>query len=331
MVTIRPTFGVYGPPRPYSCDAMATLPRPSAVPSDEPPAAPQASVLRRARGLASAALHLLDPAVLAGNAVESAWLGAHVMTWPIGLLVGRGERSGPAYRLEHLPPVQRGLLVSNVEAAGTPILLVHGIVSNRSIFTLLRRGLTRRGFSNIFAMNYLTVANDVRAAAAGLSVEVERIVEETGFERIHIIGHSLGGLIARYYVTRLGGDVRVHTLITLGTPHQGSYAAYAVPTKLMQQMRPGSHLMRELDRPVRGSRTRFISYWSDNDLAIIPQRNASLRHRDLGARNIKLHGAGHLTLPMLGEVVHGISNALAHLDAHGGTVTSGVTPLTRDE
>jgi len=74
-------------------------------------------------------------------------------------------------------------------------------------------------------MNYLTVANDVRTAAAGLSVEVERIVEETGFERIHIIGHSLGGLIARYYITRLAGDARVHTLITLGTPGQGSNLA----------------------------------------------------------------------------------------------------------
>ena len=176
-------------------------------------------MLRHARGLVSAVRHLLDPAVIAGNAVESAWLAAHVTTWPVGLLVGRGERAGPAYRLEHLAPVQRGLLVSNIEAAGTPILLVHGIVSNRSIFTLLRRVLTRRGFSNVFAMNYLTVSNDVRTAAAGLSVEVERIVEETGFERIHIIGHSLGGLIARYYVTRLGGDARVHTLITLGTAY----------------------------------------------------------------------------------------------------------------
>lgn len=310
---------------------MATLPRPTAVPPAEHPAATQVSVLRRARTLASVALHLLDPAVVAGNVVESVWLAAHVTTWPVGLVTGRGERAGPAYRLEHLPPVQRGLLVSNVEAAGTPILLVHGIVSNRSIFTLLRRGLTRRGFSNVFAMNYLTVANDVRSAAAGLSVEVERIVEETGFERIHIIGHSLGGLIARYYVTRLGGDARVHTLITLGTPHSGSYAAYAVPTTLMQQMRPGSGLMRELDRPVRGCRTRFISYWSDNDWAIHPQHNAALRHRDLVARNIRLHGAGHLTLPMLGEVVHGISTALAHLDTHGGTVTSGVTPLARDD
>ncbi len=310
---------------------MVTLPLPSAVPPAEPPAPTQGSVVRRAGGLASAALRLLDPAVLAGNAVESVWLAAHVATWPVGLVGGRGARADRTYRLEHLPPVQRGLLVSNVEAAGTPILLVHGIVSNRSIFTLLRRGLTRRGFSNVFAINYLTVANDVRAAAAGLSVEVERVVEETGFERIHIIGHSLGGLIARYYVTRLGGDARVHTLITLGTPHEGSHAAYAVPTTLMRQMRPGSHLMRELDRPVRGCRTRFISYWSDNDWAVQPQSNAALRHRDLGARNIKLHGAGHLSLPMLREVVHGISNALAHLDEHGGTVTSGVTPLARDE
>jgi triacylglycerol lipase len=310
---------------------MAPQPRPAAAPPDEPPAPTQASVLGRALGLTAPARHLLDPAVIAGNAVESVWLAAHVTTWPVGLVTGRGERRGPAYRLEHLPPVQRGLLVSNVEAAGTPILLVHGIVSNRSIFTLLRRGLTRRGFSNVFAMNYLTVANDVRAAAARLSVEVERIVEETGFERIHIIGHSLGGLIARYYVTRLGGDARVHTLITLGTPHSGSYAAYVLPTTLMQQMRPGSGLMRELDRPVRGCRTRFICYWSDNDWAIHPQRNAALRHRDLGARNIRLHGAGHLTLPMLGEVVHGISTALAHLDTAGGTVTSGVTPLARDD
>ena len=293
------------------------------------------SVMGRARATVDAVAGLsraaLDPAVLAGCAVEAAWMTAHVATWPLGLVGSRASRTGPAYRLEHLPPVQRGLLVSNIEAAGTPILLVHGIVSNRSIFTLLRRGLTRRGFSNVFAMNYSTILTDVRSAAAGLGAEVEQIVAETGFERIHIIGHSLGGLIARYYVTRLGGDARVHTLVTLGTPHTGTYAAYAVPTRLMEQMRPGSGLMRELARPVRGCRTRFISYWSDTDLAIVPQRAAALRHQDLSARNVRLHGAGHLTLPMLGEVVHGISTALAHLDADGSTLRSGVTPLARDE
>ncbi|MEO7421294.1 MAG: alpha/beta fold hydrolase [Ornithinibacter sp.] len=310
---------------------MASPSRPRAAHPVEAPAPEQASVLAHALGAASTAVaFVIDPAVVAGAVVETAWLAAHVATWPLGLVGGRVRRRGEVNRVEHLPPVQRGLLVSDVEAAGTPILLVHGIVSNRSIFTLLRRGLTRRGFSNVFAMNYATVLTDVRSAAAGLAEEVETIVEETGFERIHIIGHSLGGLIARYYVTRLGGDARVHTLVTLGSPHTGTFTAYAVPTRLMQQMRPGSGLMRELARPVRGCRTRFISYWSDSDIAIIPQRSAALRHRDLAARNIALHGAGHLTLPMLGEVVHGISSALAHLDTQGSTSRTGVTPLTRD-
>lgn len=310
---------------------MASSPRPSAAPHVEVTAPTRPSPRAALRSVADTARFLLDPAVLAGGAVEAVWLAAHAATWPLGLLGGRDRRSEPTYRVEHLPPVQRGLLVSDVEAAGTPILLVHGIVSNRSVFTLLRRGLTRRGFANVFAMNYTTVATDVRAAAAGLADEVERICEETGYERIHVIGHSLGGLIGRYYVTRLGGDARVHTLVTLGTPHEGTWAAYAVPTRLMQQMRPGSGLLLELGRPVAACRTRFISYWSDSDEAILPQRSASLRHPDLRARNVRLHGAGHLTLPMMRDVVHGISVALAVLDTDGATLTSGVLLLARDE
>lgn len=283
------------------------------------------------RAATDAVRFVLDPAVIAGSAVEAAWLAAHAATWPLGLLGERSRRTAPTYRVEHLPPVQRGLVVSDVEAAGTPILLVHGIVSNRSVFTLLRRGLTRRGFTNVFAMNYTTVATDVRAAAASLGEEVERVCAETGYERIHVIGHSLGGLIGRYYVTRLGGDLRVHTLVTLGTPHEGTWAAYAVPTRLMQQMRPGSGLLRELARPAPGCRTRFISYWSDSDEAVIPQRSGRVRHPDLRASNVRLHGAGHLTLPMMRDVVHGISTALAVLDPEGATLTSGVLLLARDE
>jgi hypothetical protein len=303
---------------------------PDAIRDHEPSAVvPTVSWSARVRGVAATVRRLTEPAVLAGGAVETAWLAAHVATWPLGLAQGRGRRAERAYRLEHLPPVQRGLAVNDIEAAGTPILLVHGIVSNRSIFTLLRRGLTRRGFTNVFSMNYATVATDVRTAALRLAEEVEQVVDETGYERIHVIGHSLGGLIGRYYVTRLGGDTRVHTLVTLGTPHEGTWAAYAVPTRLMEQMRPGSGLMRELARPAHGCRTRFISYWSDTDVAVVPQRSAALRHRDLRARNVRLHGAGHLTLPMLGEVVHGIGAALAQLDVDGTTVRRGATPISR--
>lgn len=282
-------------------------------------------------GARSAAGHLVTlattPQVLMGSVVEAAWLTTHLVTYPLGLVGGRGGHR-PAYRIEHLPPIQRGLLLHHLEAAGTPILLVHGLVDNRSIFTLLRRGLSRRGFGSIFAMNWSTLTTDLRRAALDLGAEVEAIVAETGYERIHIVGHSLGGLIARYYVTRLGGDERVHTLVTIGTPHAGTYAAYALPLPVIAQMRPGSAFLTELAEPVPSCRTRFITYYSDADQVVLPQRNGALRHPDLKSRNVRLHGVGHISLPIMGAVVQGITEALAQLDHDGHTMTAGAIPLS---
>jgi pimeloyl-ACP methyl ester carboxylesterase len=272
---------------------------------------------------------LATPTGVVGAAVEAAWLTTHLALYPSGLLFRHGVDSQHGYRVEHLPPVQRGLVVSDVEAAGTPILLVHGMVDNHSIFTLLRLGLRRRGFGRVTTMNYSPLTRDVRAAAARLAEEVEALVAETGYERIHVVAHSMGGLIARYYVTRLGGDERVHTLVTLGTPHHGTYTAYGWRGQLTRQLRPDSALMHELAQPVPQCRTRFVAYWSDLDQMIFPQRNAALEHPDLRVRNIDLHGVGHMSLPILGSVVHGISTTLAHLDSGGHTVTSGVTALPR--
>ncbi|WP_052112361.1 esterase/lipase family protein [Knoellia subterranea] len=269
---------------------------------------------------------LFTPRALIGMAIEGAWISTHLATYPLGIFQERTEGLR-GYRIEHLAPVQRGLIISHLEASGTPILLVHGFIDNRSIFTLLRRGLTRRGFGAVYAMNYSSVTKDVRTAAAQLGEEIEAIVAETGYGKIHIVGHSLGGLIARYYVTRLGGDAHVHTLVTLGTPHQGTYTAYTLPTRLAGQMRPDSALIAELDEPAPGCTTRFICYWSDTDVVIVPQGNGALRHPDLSVRNIRLHGVGHISLPIVGDVVHGISTALAELDQDGGTLTAGVTQI----
>lgn len=302
----------------------AGTPRP-AVAGTEP------ALLTRARSVVAAAGDvmgaLLTPTGLAGAALEATWMGLHLGLYPLGLLGATASDRRTGHRLGHLPPSQRGLAIRDVEAAETPILLVHGMVDNRSIFTVLRRGLVRRGFGRIETMNYSILTGDIRAAAAHLGAEIERIVDETGYERIHVVGHSMGGLIARYYVTRLGGDVHVHTLVTLGTPHRGSALAYAWPGGLTRQLRPRSGLMDELAEPVRECQTRFINYWSDLDQVIVPQANAVLHHEDLNVHNIALHGVGHMSLPITATVVHGISTALAHLDSSGATVTPGVSPL----
>jgi len=60
---------------------------------------------------------------------------------------------------------------------------------------------------------------------------------------------------------------------------------------------------------------------------VIPQRHGALLHPDLSVRNVGLHGVGHMSLPIVGSVVHGISSTLAHLDSEGHTLTPGVTEL----
>ena len=281
---------------------------------------------RAGQGARRGARSLLSPTGLRGAAVEVAWVAAHAALYPLGALTERA-RPERSHDLSSLSPVQRGLLIGDIEAAGTPILMVHGMVDNRSIFTVLRRSLHRRGFHRVLSLNYSVRTGDVREAAERLSAHVEGICADTGFERIHVIGHSMGGLIARYYVQCLGGDERVHTLVTLGSPHGGTATAYLVPHRLGRQLRPGSDVVNELAAPAPGCRTRFLALWSDLDQMIVPKTNARIDHTDLAAHNVHVRGVGHMSLPIHRRAVHVISMTLAQLDADGATLTPGVTSI----
>lgn len=292
---------------------------------------PDATPARRGadarQALARSARTLLSPAGLKGSAVEAAWIAAHVISYPFGVAQEKVQPDVERFSLANLPPMHRGLLIGDVEAAGTPILLIHGLVDNRSIFTVLRRHLRRRGFGRVWTMNYRPWTADLRDAARQLSASVDAICEQTGYERIHVIGHSMGGLIARYYVQRLDGDARVHTLVTLGTPHQGTNAARVFPRGVCRQLSPTSEVVAELAQPARSCQTRFVSFWSDIDALIVPKRAARLDHPDLTARNILMRGVGHMSLPIDRRIVREITTTLAHLDSDGATVTAGVTRL----
>jgi triacylglycerol lipase len=286
------------------------------VPAREPGplerAARAADDVRRRAVLARRSL--LSPSGIRGTAVEIAWWSAHLAMWPFNLFEERTQDVLQRTHLAGLSPVQRGLLVGDVEAAGTPIVLIHGIVDNRSVFALLRRGLRRRGFGRVVNVNYSSINGDIRLLADRLGALVEEVCEETGYERVHLVGHSMGGLVARYYVQRLGGDARVHTLVTLGSPHE-------------RQLRPGSDVVRELAEAAPGCRTRFVAVWSDLDQMIVPKRAATIVHPDLLARNVFVRGVGHMSLPVDGRVVHEICTTLAHLDHEGHTLAAGATSI----
>ena len=262
-------------------------------------------------------LNLLRAA--SGLAIEAGWATAHLMMYPLGLFSASSPIvGGGRHDLRGLSPEQRGLLHHGVEAAETPILLVHGIIDNHAIFTVLDRALRRRGFQTLATYDYGLFTQNIPRAAQRLGEAIEQLSAATGYERIHVIGHSLGGLIARYFVQRLGGDSRVHTLVTLGTPHQGTQLAWAASLlPLVRQLSPGSPVIRELAEPAPGCRTRFIAFFSDIDHLVVPGRNARIDHPDLNVQNIAALGVGHLSMPNNRRIAFTIARALYELDPAG--------------
>ncbi|MFF0747755.1 esterase/lipase family protein [Streptomyces sp. NPDC004267] len=232
-------------------------------------------------------------------ALELAVLAGHLVLYPSGLIT---ERRRPA------------TAATAVASGPRPVILLHGFVDNRSVFVLLRRALARDGRSRdrVDSLNYSPLTDDLRTAAELLARRVEELLERTGHTEADLVGHSLGGLIARYYVQRLGGDARVRTLVMLGTPHSGTtFVPLADAHPLVRQMRPGSEVLRELAGPAPGCRTRFVSFWSDLDEVMVPVQTARLDHPDLLVENVRVSGVGHLALPVHPAVAAGILRALS--------------------
>ena len=255
---------------------------------------------------------LLSPTGLTGGLTELAWVGAHALLYPLGT---RTEQFQPdtRYRPGTQPPAVRALFAEDPLAARIPVVLVHGLVDNRSVFAVMRRSLRRRGFAQVCSWNYSPLLRDVESAAKSLGAHIERLCQDTGHDRVHVVGHSLGGLIARYLVQRLDGDRRIDSLVTLGTPHAGTMWAHLLNTPVVRQLRPGSPLIRELAEPAPGCRTQVTAVYSDLDQMLVPASVGRCDHPDLRARNVFVRGVGHMSLPIHRAVLDEVAATLAGL------------------
>ena len=250
-------------------------------------------------------------ALLRATALELMVLAGHALLYPTGITGERRPGRTPAARCA---PAAEGSSPDIPPADGTerpPVVFLHGFIDNRSVFVLLRRSLARHGWRHLESLNYSPLTSDIRTAAELLDRHIEEICARTGHHRVDIVGHSLGGLIARYYVQRLAGDHRVRTLVTLGTPHAGTAVApLAGALPIVRQMREGSAPIEELRLPAPGCRTRFVSFWSELDRVIVPAEAACVDHPDLDAVNVRVTGIGHLALPVHPAVAAAVRRAL---------------------
>ncbi|HSD43247.1 MAG TPA: alpha/beta fold hydrolase [Burkholderiales bacterium] len=106
-------------------------------------------------------------------------------------------------------------LARSVHTLPEPVLLVHGLWTNRAIMLYLSRALAGHGFAPR-ALGYYSALDEFEHNAARLA----RAIAECAGDRIHIVAHSLGGLVALRALARRP-DARVRRIVLLGSPLAG--------------------------------------------------------------------------------------------------------------
>jgi triacylglycerol lipase len=202
------------------------------------------------------------------------------------------------------------LLASRLMAL-VPVILIHGIDDTVRLFRRMQPFLERRGFS---VHSFNLTPNDGKASLSLLARQVESYVRErlrTG-EPFDLVGFSMGGMIARYYVQRLGGLARVRRLITIAAPHRGTWTAYLRNNPGARDMRPGSPFLKDLNRDADSlGGLSFTSIWTPLDLMIVPSTSSRLRV----GRSIPVLGLVHPLMVRKARVLQLVASILNEGDA----------------
>ncbi len=157
-----------------------------------------------------------------------------------------------------------------------PVLLVHGIWDTGAKLAPMARALERAGVPR--AESVTLSKNDGSAPLLELAREIATSAEALG-PKIDLVGFSMGALIARAYVQRVGGRDRVRRFMSIAGPHHGTAWARFARAELrgVSDMRPHSELLRDLERDTDpwGS-VEVHTLWTPFDLMIVPPRSSRL-------------------------------------------------------
>ncbi|GAB4145988.1 MAG: alpha/beta fold hydrolase [Cyanobacteria bacterium J069] len=167
---------------------------------------------------------------------------------------------------------------SETSASGDrhPVILVHGIDDTAAVFRIMAPYLTSQGWQVHHPS--LTPSNGsvgLEVLAQQLSDYVQDVILPG--QPFDLVGFSMGGIISRYYVQRLGGLDRVRRFVTISSPHCGTWTAYLRANTGARQMSVQSPFLRDLNRDIEHlGRINFTSIWTPMDLMILPARSSCL-------------------------------------------------------
>jgi len=187
--------------------------------------------------------------------------------------------------LPHRPSDRRG------------VLLVHGFVCNRGLWNPWLRELRTRNIP-FAAINLEPVFGSIDHYADLIEVAARRVEAATGMP-IVLVGHSMGGIAIRAWHARFDAGARVHRVITIGSPHRGTWLARFGSTINGREMRLASPWLVKLAAGETAEHcARFTCFFGHCDNIVFPAASGMLP----GAHNIHVPGTAHVQMAFKPQV-----------------------------
>ena len=181
----------------------------------------------------------------------------------------------------------RGRSHSGAHSREDVVVLVHGLMATGGAFDMLVRHLRNELGIDVHTFSYLP-----GASLDGIADRIHRGLDQhPDARRVHLVGHSLGGLACRWYVQERAHDERVVQTVSIASPFLGVDLADRFPDLLRGLILPvESQLARIVaEAPRHLARVPHLSIVADRDQLVRPVARGILP----GAPSFVLHDTGH--------------------------------------
>lgn len=193
------------------------------------------------------------------------------------------------------------------------VVFVHGFVCNRGLWNPWLRRLRARGVPFV-AVNLEPVFGSIDDYVPLIERAVQAIAAGTGLPPL-IVAHSMGGLAVRAWLAEAQADERVQHVITIGTPHRGTFLGAMAYSANTRQMHLGSEWLARLAAREPAQRaSRFTCFFGHCDNIVFPASTATLP----GADNRHIAACAHVQMALRDEVFGEVERWLARPAAHAG-------------
>ncbi len=157
-----------------------------------------------------------------------------------------------------------------------PILFIHGYVGFRRLWSPAFAYFRSQGFTHLYAYSYLKCWHDLHQQADQQLQSIEKIRKQSGDQKVTLVGHSMGGLIAG--LCALKRPEWIDQIILICSPVQGTKLAKLVPFgRATEQMENQSEFSRTFCQnlsQLKGIRVTF--FLAERDEIVLPQENSFL-------------------------------------------------------